>query len=106
MTGLDRNDRGWPVAGLDAIGRLRVIEAAVPAAAAAETVIDAPFDRVWAYVSDMERSIAEFDSLVSRVRIRRRRPRPAGRRTWSSRPGHRARRWRSCSTSGWRRACA
>jgi hypothetical protein len=78
VTGLDRDDRGWPVAGLDAIGRLRVIEAAVPAAAAAETVIDAPFERVWAYVSDMERSIAEFDSLVSRVRIRRRAPATGG----------------------------
>ncbi|HZM32093.1 MAG TPA: hypothetical protein VFB77_16460 [Acidimicrobiales bacterium] len=78
MTGIDRDASGWPEAGLDAIGRLRVIEAAVPAAAASETVIDAPFDRVWAYVTDMERSIAEFDSLVGRVRIRQREPAPGG----------------------------
>jgi hypothetical protein len=78
VTGLGRDERGWPVAGLDAIGRLRMIEAAVPAAAAAETVIEAPFDRVWSYVTDMERSIAEFDSMVSRVRIRHRAPAPDG----------------------------
>jgi hypothetical protein len=57
---------GWPSAELDAIARLRVIEAANPFVAAAEGVVDAP------WISDLERSVPEFDGSVSRIRINRR----------------------------------
>jgi hypothetical protein len=68
----------WPVARLDPIARLRVVEAVLPGVAATELVIDAPFDRVWGYVADLERSVTQFDSLVRRVRVRSRAPLPGG----------------------------
>jgi hypothetical protein len=68
----------WPQARLDALGRLRLVESALPGVAAAEAVIDAPFERVWSYVADLERSVPEFDVLVRRVRIDSRAPAPGG----------------------------
>ena len=62
----------WPDAHLDDIGRLRAIAAAFPGVVLNETVIDAPFDAVWGFVSDLERSVAAFDPTVGHVRIRRR----------------------------------
>jgi hypothetical protein len=64
----------WPQATLDPLARLGLVEAAMPGSAATEAVIDAPFDRVWGYVADLERSVPEFDRLVRRIRIRSRRP--------------------------------
>jgi hypothetical protein len=69
-----------PVATLGVIGRLRVIEATIPSSAATEQVIDAPFDRVWSFVADLERSVAAFDPLVRRIRIRSRTVEGAGER--------------------------
>jgi hypothetical protein len=59
----------WPVATLDRIARLRALAAGLPGTAVHERVIDAPFDLVWGFVSDLERSVPEFDREVSRVRI-------------------------------------
>jgi hypothetical protein len=59
----------WPMARLDPIAKLRVLEASLPGAAMGERVIDAPFDDVWGYVSDLENSVPQFDRGVSRVRI-------------------------------------
>jgi hypothetical protein len=59
----------WPAARLDPIAKLRVLEAALPGAAMGERVIDASFDDVWGFVSDIERSVPQFDRGVSRVRI-------------------------------------
>ena len=62
----------WPDAQLDDIGRLRAIASAFPGVVVEETVFDAPFDRVWGFVSDLERSVARFDPIVGHVRIRSR----------------------------------
>ena len=50
----------WPVADLDAIHRLRALAAAVPGAFVAETVIDAPFDQVWAVAADLEHELPAY----------------------------------------------
>lgn len=50
----------WPVADLDAIRRLRVLAAAVPGAFVAETVINAPFEQVWAVAADLERELPAY----------------------------------------------
>ncbi len=62
----------WPIAELDAIRRLRVLAAAVPGAAVAETTIDAPFEQVWAVAADLEREMPAYLPDVRSVRITRR----------------------------------
>jgi hypothetical protein len=62
----------WPTAHLDPVAKLRVLDAALPGAVMRERLIDAPFDAVWGFVSDVETSVPEFDREVSRVRIVRR----------------------------------
>ncbi|WP_405439424.1 hypothetical protein OG373_19605 [Streptomyces avidinii] len=48
----------WPVvAELDAVRRLRVIARSTPGTGFAECVVDAPFDRVWGLVSDLENQL-------------------------------------------------
>jgi hypothetical protein len=68
----------WPAAGLDPIARLRVLSAALPGTVVHEDVFDAPFDRVWARVTDFEQSVPAFDVDVARVRILDRRAEPGG----------------------------
>lgn len=67
MSGID-----WPTASLDPIRRLKVLAAAVPGSAWAEATLDAPFDQVWPWLTDFERSVARFDAQVQRVQVRRR----------------------------------
>lgn len=62
----------WPVAELGHIGRLRAVAAAYPSAGVGEVVLDQPFDEVWGWVMDFERTTPQFDGSVRRVRIRRR----------------------------------
>jgi hypothetical protein len=66
MTGVDVP---WPVAGLDRIARLRALAAGLPGAVLREQVLDAPFDQVWGFVGDIERSVPAFDRNVSRLTI-------------------------------------
>ncbi len=54
----------WPAAELDPVRRLRVIAAATPGAIYAEEHIPAPFDAVWAVVSDLE---AEVPRIITDV---------------------------------------
>lgn len=61
----------WPVAELDAIRRLRVLEAAVPGAVVAETTLDAPFEQVWAVAEDLERELPRYLRDVRSLRITR-----------------------------------
>ncbi|MDX3189299.1 SRPBCC family protein [Streptomyces sp. MN03-5084-2B] len=59
----------WPVAELDAVRRLRVLAAAVPGAFFAETVVDAPFEDVWAVAADLEGELPRLLRNVRSVRI-------------------------------------
>src|SRR5262249_61673304 len=62
----------WPAADLDAIRRLRALAAAVPGAFVAETVIDAPFDQVWAVAADLEHELPAYLPDVRSFTITRR----------------------------------
>ena len=68
----------WPQGRLDAVARLRVVETAVRGVGTAERIIDAPYAEVWDCVSDLERAVPAFDSLVRRLRIRDREPLAGG----------------------------
>jgi len=59
----------WPRAELGKVARLRVLAAGLPGAVLEERIIDAPFDRVWPWVADLERSVPIFDRLVASVRV-------------------------------------
>jgi hypothetical protein len=58
---------------LDPIRRLRVLAAAIPGAAVAEGVLDAPFDAVWAAATDFEQ-VGAIEVLIRDSRVRSRRP--------------------------------
>lgn len=59
----------WPQASLGNIRRLRVLAVAFPGMIVRERRFAAPFDRVWNYFSDLERSIPAFDETVRAFRI-------------------------------------
>ena len=59
----------WPIAELDPIARLRVLSESLGGAGMIEHVIDAPYDRVWGFVSDLERSIPAFDPMVGSLHV-------------------------------------
>ncbi|MEY2448415.1 MAG: hypothetical protein QOH79_1891 [Acidimicrobiaceae bacterium] len=63
---------GWPTVELGNVRRMRVLGRTVPNARMAESIVDAPFDRVWEWFSDLERSVPAFDGQVRRLHIRRR----------------------------------
>ena len=71
MTDARRSD-DWPTVELGNVRRMRVLGATIPNARMAESIIDAPFDRVWSWFSDIERSVPAFHGQVRRLRIRRR----------------------------------
>ncbi len=60
---------------LDPIRRLHALAAAIPGAAVAEGVLDAPYEAVWDTVSDFEHAGA-VEILIKEPRIRSRRPDP------------------------------
>lgn len=62
----------WPQARLDRVARLRVLAAGLPGTWVEERLIDAPFNTVWDYVSDLETSVPAIDSDVADLRILRR----------------------------------
>jgi hypothetical protein len=62
----------WPVAELDAVRRLTVLAAAIPGARVASRIVAAPFDEVWAVMSDLEGEFGRFQPDLRRVRITRR----------------------------------
>ena len=62
----------WPVADLDPVRRLRVLAEAVRFPVyVAEVVLPAPFEEVWAEVSDLEHELPRHLSTVRSVRITR-----------------------------------
>jgi len=59
----------WPVAELDEVWRMRVLAASLPGASYAEEYFDVPFERVWDYIADMERSMPVLVPLFRDFRI-------------------------------------
>ena len=68
----------WPQVELDPVVRLRALAAALPHVSLEECVIEAPFERVWSFIEDMERGVPQFEGNVQRLRILRR----EGERLW------------------------
>jgi hypothetical protein len=65
-------DDRWPTTPLSNITRARALAAAMPGTWLEERVIAAPFEDVWRYLSDFERSVPEYDGDVSAIRVTRR----------------------------------
>ena len=63
---------GWPTVELGNVRRMRVLNHALPSTRLAEAIVDAPFERVWTWFSDLEHSVPAFDGQVRRLRIRQR----------------------------------
>ena len=63
----------WPTATLAPAARLRALSAGLPGTVVEERVLDAPFERVWGFVADLERSVPTFDRDVARLRVTSRR---------------------------------
>ncbi|HVF73714.1 MAG TPA: SRPBCC family protein [Acidimicrobiales bacterium] len=59
----------WPTATLDNGARARILAAAIPNAAVVEVEVDVPFDEVWGWLSDLERSVPELDPTVAAVEV-------------------------------------
>ncbi|MFI9329044.1 SRPBCC family protein [Kitasatospora sp. NPDC052868] len=59
----------WPVADFDPVRRLHVIAAATPGGAVHETVIDVPFDQVWAVAADLEGRLPRWLPDIRSVRL-------------------------------------
>ncbi|MFD0274758.1 SRPBCC family protein [Kitasatospora sp. NPDC127111] len=59
----------WPVAAFDPVRRLRVIAAVTPGASVRETVLDLPFDRVWAAAADLEGGLPRWLPDIRSVRV-------------------------------------
>jgi hypothetical protein len=60
---------GWPAAALGPVRRMAVLATALPGAYLEERQVPASFEALWAYLSDIERSIPEFDETVAELRV-------------------------------------
>ncbi|WP_194925079.1 hypothetical protein [Catenulispora pinisilvae] len=59
----------WPVTDLDPVRRMHVLASALPTAAYGQLHIDVPFDRVWHYLADMDRSIPDLIGFIRRFEL-------------------------------------
>lgn len=59
----------WPTVDLDPVRRLHVLAEAIPGAALAEKVLDAPFDDVWAAATDFENAVPKIELFIGRARV-------------------------------------
>ena len=61
--------RAWPEAKLNPVQRLRILAAGLPYVALAESVIEAPIERVWALTGDLVNGSPQFELVVRSARI-------------------------------------
>jgi hypothetical protein len=59
----------WPTARLDPVRQLRVLAGVLPGVGLVERVLDAPFERVWPALADLEHSVPAFDPMVASLRV-------------------------------------
>ena len=59
----------WPTVELDPIRRLEVLAAAIPGAAVAKAVLDAPFDHIWAAATDFEGAVPRIELFIGRAEV-------------------------------------
>jgi hypothetical protein len=55
----------WPTARLDLVRQLQALAGVLPGVGLVERVLDAPFERVWSWLADLERSVPAFDPMVA-----------------------------------------
>ncbi|NUP49281.1 MAG: hypothetical protein HOW97_18535 [Catenulispora sp.] len=60
----------WPVADLDPVRRMQVLASALPGGGFARVRIAAPYERVWDYLADLDRSIPELIGFIRRFELR------------------------------------
>jgi hypothetical protein len=60
----------WPTAQLDPVRQLRVLAEVLPGVGLVERVLDAPYERVWSFLTDLEHSVPAFDPMVRSLRVR------------------------------------
>ena len=61
----------WPVVELDSVQRLRILAAGLPYVFYDEAVLDAPLERVWDLVGDLEGGVPRFELGVGAVELTR-----------------------------------
>ncbi|HEY3505984.1 MAG TPA: hypothetical protein VGN37_24755 [Actinocatenispora sp.] len=59
----------WPIGELDEVRRLRVLHAALPGTALAETVLPDGFERVWPVLGDLEHGFCAYAPGIASIRI-------------------------------------
>ena len=59
----------WPTAQLDPIRQLRVLAGVLPGVGLVERVLETPYERVWSFLADLERSVPAFDPMVRSLRV-------------------------------------
>jgi len=59
----------WPIGELDDLRRLRALQAGLPGAMIAETVLQADFDDVWSVIADVETGFPGLVPDVKSIRI-------------------------------------
>jgi hypothetical protein len=59
----------WPTARLDPVRQLLVLARVLPAVGVVERVLDAPYQRVWSFIADLEHSVPAFDPAVRSLRV-------------------------------------
>lgn len=70
---LAAGEEPWPTARLSPAARLHALAAGLPGTVVEERVLDAPFERAWGFIADLERSVPTFDRDVARLRVTGRR---------------------------------
>lgn len=66
---IDASRFAWPTSTLDPVSKMRALAAGLAHCAVRETVLDAPFERVWETISDLENATPRYEGLVSQVEI-------------------------------------
>jgi hypothetical protein len=59
----------WPTAQLDPVRQMLVLARVLPTVGVVERVLDAPYQRVWSFIQDLEHSVPAFDPAVRWLRI-------------------------------------
>jgi len=59
----------WPEVSPDPVMKMRALASALPHCAVREIIFDAPFDRVWDFISDLENNTPRFEKTVARLEI-------------------------------------
>ncbi len=59
----------WPSVEIDTVEQLRAVARSLPHVHWVEATLDAPYDAVWAVVSDLEAGVPRFETIVQGIRI-------------------------------------